>query len=156
RSTHMPRDYLAELNNQQRLAVLHGHKHPKSIFEPLLVIAGAGSGKTKVIASRVAELLSSGVDASRILLLTFSRRASREMVNRAQAMTASRAASATSQFPWAGTFHSVAVKLLRQYGHTIGVSQSFTILDRGDAQDLMGMVRNELDFGDKGTLFPKK
>ncbi|MCX7310246.1 MAG: ATP-dependent helicase, partial [Alphaproteobacteria bacterium] len=145
-----------DLNNQQRKAVLHGKNILPSGSPPLLVIAGAGSGKTKVIAARVAQLLLSGVDPTRILLLTFSRRASREMVNRSQTVTKSNPRAGGSQFPWAGTFHSVAVKLLRQYGRRIGISPSFTIIDRADAEDLMGLVRHDLGLADKSSLFPKK
>ena len=110
----MPREHLAELNKQQRRAVRHGRQYLKMITGPLLVIAGAGSGKTKVIAARVAELLLSGVDPKRIMLLTFSRRASREMVDRVQAVSKTNQRVGGSEFPWAGTFHSVAVKLLRK------------------------------------------
>ena len=152
----MPRDHLAELNKQQRRAVLHGRKLPKMICGPLLVIAGAGSGKTKVIAARVAEILSCGVDPNRIMLLTFSRRAARELVNRVQKVTEHNFQGAYFECPWAGTFHSVAVKLLRKHGRRIGISPSFTIIDSADAKDLIGIVRDDLRVAAKGSLFPRK
>jgi DNA helicase-2/ATP-dependent DNA helicase PcrA len=152
----MAREHLGELNKQQRRAARHGHAVPLMKTGPLLVIAGAGSGKTKVIAARVVELLLSGVDPNRIMLLTFSRRASQEMVNRVNTVAKANLGASGSQFSWAGTFHSVALQLLRRYGRKIGVSPSFTILDRSDAEDLMGMVRDDLDLARRGSLFPKK
>ena len=106
----MSDDHLANLNKQQRKAVVHGCKHPKMKHKPLLVIAGAGSGKTRVIAARVAEILLKGVDPSRILLLTFSNKAAREMVDRVLDVTGRFLRGEHVRFPWAGTFHSVAVK----------------------------------------------
>jgi DNA helicase-2/ATP-dependent DNA helicase PcrA len=107
---------------------------------PLLVIAGAGSGKTNTLAYRVAYLVSSGVDPHRILLLTFSRRAAEEMVRRVGHVL-SRAADARGrrrkvELPWAGTFHSVGARLLREYAERIGLNDSFTIQDRGGLRRL--------------------
>ena len=115
---------------------------------PLLVIAGAGSGKTNTLAYRVAHLVRSGADPQRILLLTFSRRAAAEMERRAGQLLHRALGAATrhgpAALPWAGTFHSVGARLLREYAPRIGLQESFTILDRGDAEDLMSLVRNEL------------
>jgi DNA helicase-2/ATP-dependent DNA helicase PcrA len=152
----MSRRHLKGLNKAQHKAVLHGSGQPKMIDRPLLVIAGAGSGKTKVIAARVAELLCSGVAFDRILLLTFSRKAAREMINRVRGVGAKPPWACARQLPWAGTFHSIAVQLLRRFGDRIGLNPGFTILDRSDSEDLMGLVRQDLGFGNKDAMFPKK
>src|SRR4030095_5010439 len=104
---------------------------------PLLVIAGAGSGKTNTLAYRVAHLVLKGADPHRVLLLTFSRRAAAEMERRAGQHLHRALGAATRQGPgalqWAGTFHSVGARLLREYAARIGLAESFPILDRGDA-----------------------
>jgi DNA helicase II / ATP-dependent DNA helicase PcrA len=152
----MSKRHLKGLNKAQRKAVLHGSGHRQMIDRPLLVIAGAGSGKTRVIAARVAELLCSGVPAERILLLTFSRKAASEMINRVGGVGANSPGGRATQLPWAGTFHSIAGRLLRQYGDRIGLAPRFTILDRSDSQDLMGLVRQDLGLGEQDAMFPKK
>ena len=119
---------------------------------PLLVIAGAGSGKTRTLASRVARLLSDGTDPDRVLLLTFSRRASREMLRRAEHLGASRASARV----WGGTFHAIANRLLRRHGAAVGLAEGFTILDQADACDLLGVVRAEHGLAERGRRFPKK
>ncbi|MEP7063300.1 MAG: ATP-dependent helicase [Betaproteobacteria bacterium] len=114
---------------------------------PLLVIAGAGSGKTSTLAHRVAHLVQQGADLQRILLLTFTRRAAADLERRAarivHASLGMRSGDLPPSLPWAGTFHSVAARLLREYAERIGLSPSFTIHDRGDSQDLMNLVRHE-------------
>ncbi len=132
-----PADPFKDLNPQQRAAVTHGRA-------PLLVLAGAGSGKTLTLAARVARLVLDGADPQR-LLLTFSRRAAQEMSRRAgrrlhQALGL-RATQAAPSLPWAGTFHAVGARLLRAYAPAIGLPEQFSIIDRGDAEDLMGLTR---------------
>ena len=125
-------DYAAALNPQQLAAVTAGDG-------PSLVIAGAGSGKTRTLVYRVAYLIDSGVDASNILLLTFTRKSAQEMLQRAGELIGVR-----SERVCGGTFHSVANMLLRRYGRAIGLEPGFTILDRGDAEDLIALVRSQL------------
>lgn len=117
----------------------------------LRIIAGAGTGKTGTLAARVASLIDSGVDPDRILLLTFTRRAAAEMLDRVGAMTDRRWAGAV----WGGTFHSVANRLLRVNAEPIGLSPSFTVLDGSDVVDLMGLVRAEETDLVKGRRFPR-
>jgi DNA helicase-2/ATP-dependent DNA helicase PcrA len=149
----LPADPFAGLNDAQRSAVDHGDS-------PLLVIAGAGSGKTMTLASRVARLVLDGADPQRVLLLTFSRRAALEMerrvgrvLHRALGQGATQRAPA---LPWSGTFHSVGARLLREYAGRIGLADAFTIHDRGDAEDLMGIVRHELGLAATKNRFPLK
>ncbi len=157
----LPVDYLAELNAQQRTAVEHGvGDHPRVSDSPLLVIAGAGSGKTNTLAYRVAHLVAKGADPQRILLLTFSRRAASELENRAGHVL-SRVLGAGGPrcpvaLPWAGTFHSVGARLLREYATRIGLEPSYSVIDRGDAEDLLSIVRHELGFSATQKRFPKK
>jgi len=119
---------------------------------PLLVVAGAGSGKTRTLASRVAWLIRTGVPADRILLLTFTRRAAGEMVRRAGTLVTSKATGRV----WGGTFHSTANRLLRVHGSAVGLGESFTVLDQADSESLFGVVRTELDVADGKVRFPKK
>lgn len=151
----MEQSYLSSLNPQQRMAVTHGVELDGSIGGPLLIIAGAGSGKTKTLAHRVGHLVAMGFNPERVLLLTFSRRAAAEMITRAQTITATSTKVAT-HFPWAGTFHSVGAKIIREYADQIGVNPSFTILDREDAADLLDLVRHDLDMHLKNKRFPQK
>jgi DNA helicase II / ATP-dependent DNA helicase PcrA len=115
------------------------------------VIAGAGSGKTRTLVYRVAYLIDSGIDPSNILLLTFTRKSAQEMLERAGELIGAR-----SQRVCGGTFHSVANLLLRRYGRSIGVEPGFTILDRGDAEDLIALVRSQLGLNEKDKRFPRK
>ena len=117
----------------------------------LLVVAGAGTGKTKTLASRVARLVAEGQDPDRILLLTFTRRAAREMVRRADSLGASDASKV-----WGGTFHAIGHRLLRQHGPAVGLPPRLSVLDQGDATELFGVVRTDLGFGERGARFPKK
>src|SRR5579859_1064013 len=112
---------------------------------PLLIIAGAGTGKTHTLAHRVAHLVKEGADPSRILLLTFTRRAAEVMIRRAKA-----------RVTWAGTFHSIANRLLRIHGAAIGLEPSFTVLDRSDSADLLNVVRNDLGYAKLPERFPRK
>ena len=151
------RSYLDELNPAQRAAVEYGitgvdATHPSP---PLLIIAGAGSGKTKTLAYRVAHLLLNGIDPDRLLLLTFTRRAAREMTGRVQHIC-TRACRAPQPVRWAGTFHGVANRLLRIYAESLGLAPTFTILDRSDAEDLLNLLRDQLGFSRTSSRFPKK
>jgi DNA helicase-2/ATP-dependent DNA helicase PcrA len=156
-STAEPIDYLARLNPEQRRAVEFGGG---AIAPPLLVIAGAGSGKTNTLAHRVAHLIVNGADPRRVLLMTFSRRAAAEMSRRVERIAAEvlgeRAAVLTDGLFWAGTFHSVGARLLRDYALEIGLDPSFTIHDREDSADLMNLVRHDLGFSRTETRFPAK
>lgn len=153
----MAHDYLADLNEEQRRAVKHGVKDGSSVrARPLLVIAGAGSGKTKTLAHRVAHLVVNGIDPHRILLLTFSRRAAIDMTGRVNRITAAALGTGQMEFPWSGTFHAVGARLLREYANRIGLNPSFTILDRSDAADLMDVVRHDLGLSKKEARFPRK
>jgi DNA helicase II / ATP-dependent DNA helicase PcrA len=147
-------DYLTGLNKEQRRAAEHCESATKA--PPLLVIAGAGSGKTKTLAHRVAHLVVTGVDPSRILLLTFTRRAAEEMTRRVKRITAQALRVQQLALPWSGTFHAIGARLLREYANQIGLKPSFTILDRSDAADLMDLVRHELGYSTKKSRFPKK
>jgi ATP-dependent DNA helicase UvrD/PcrA len=153
----MAYDYLSDHNREQRRAVKHGVKDGSAIdAKPLLVIAGAGTGKTKTLAHRVAHLIVNGVDAHRILLLTFSRRAAVDMTGRVKRITAAALGTRDVDLPWAGTFHAVGARILREYAHRIGLQLSFTILDRSDAADLMDLVRHDLELSKKESRFPRK
>lgn len=160
--------YLSKLNDAQRAAVEHGvgtrnaaaapgasHALPA----PLLVIAGAGSGKTNTLAHRVAHLVLNGADPHRILLLTFSRRAAQEMTRRVGRIAGGIPGAATALahgLTWAGTFHGIGARLLREYAERIGLAPGFTINDREDSADLMNLVRHELGLSAKEKRFPTK
>lgn len=150
-------DYLASLNAGQRAAVEHGDGR---VADPLLVIAGAGSGKTNTLAHRVAHLIVKGADPRRILLMTFSRRAASEMTKRVERIAArvmgDKAAVLTEGLSWAGTFHGVGVRLLRDYALEIGLDPAFTIHDREDSTDLMNLVRHERGLSKTESRFPAK
>lgn len=152
-------DPLGSLNAEQRAAAEHGLDSQARDTRPLLVIAGAGSGKTNTLAHRVANLILHGADPQRMLLLTFSRRAAAEMERRA-GLVLQQVMGMTSKepphLPWAGTFHSIGARLLRDYAGRIGLDESFTIHDRGDAEDLLGLVRHELGFDTTKDRFPRK
>lgn len=156
----MPTDrHLEQLNPAQRLAVTHGVPEggPAVPGPPLLVVAGAGSGKTKTLAHRVAHLVLKGADPARILLLTFTRRAAETMARRAARICAEALGrEAEVELPWAGTFHAVGARLLRLYAGAIGLDPAFTILDRGDAADLLDLVRDELGLAHTDRRFPRK
>jgi DNA helicase II / ATP-dependent DNA helicase PcrA len=119
---------------------------------PLLIVAGAGTGKTSTLAARVADLIRRGVVPHRILLLTVTRRAAAEMIARVARSTTPGVATGV----WSGTFHSVALRLLRIYGGAVGLGPNFTVVDPADAAELMNLVRNDLDLGRSGRRFPTK
>ena len=153
--------YLDALNPNQRLAVEHGvEEGVVSCAQPLLVIAGAGSGKTNTLAHRVAHMIVNGADPRRILLMTFSRRAAAEMTRRVERIgrkvMGDKAAALTNALEWAGTFHGVGARLLREIASQIGLDPTFTIHDREDAADLMNLVRHELGYSKLDSRFPAK
>ncbi|WP_044531028.1 ATP-dependent helicase, partial [Herbaspirillum sp. B65] len=153
-------DPFARLNPQQRAAVEHGSQLPPAQQAPLLIVAGAGTGKTNTLAHRVARLILEGADPQRILLLSFSRRAAADLGRRVGQVIAEvlgLAAGATPpQLPWSGTFHAIGARLLRDYATVIGLEENFTIQDRGDAEDLLGLLRHELGLSATEQRFPLK
>jgi len=149
--------YLETLNPEQRRAVEHGAGGDAA---PLLVIAGAGSGKTNTLAHRVAHLIVNGADPRRILLMTFSRRAAAEMTRRveriARKVLGPDAGVMTDALTWAGTFHGIGARLLRDYSDQIGLDPAFTIHDREDSADLINLIRHELGLSKTEKRFPTK
>ena len=147
---------LATLNAEQRRAVEHGIDDPS----PLLIIAGAGSGKTNTLAHRVAHLIERKADPRRIMLLTFSRRAAAEMTRRVERIAAQarpdQARLIADALSWSGTFHAIGARLLREYAEQIGLDRSFTIHDREDSADLMNLVRHDHGFSKTEDRFPAK
>ncbi|MGI8436825.1 MAG: ATP-dependent helicase [Chthoniobacterales bacterium] len=136
-------DYAAELNPQQHAAVTASPG-------PLLVIAGAGSGKTRTLTYRVAYLLENGVDPRNILLLTFTNKAARQMLDRVANLL-----PVDSSGLWGGTFHSIGNRMLRRHGSALGYSSGFTILDREDQKDLIDTVVSAAGINPKEIRFPK-
>ncbi len=136
--------YQNELNPAQAKAV-------ESVQGAYLVIAGAGSGKTRVLVHRVAYLVGQGVKPEEILLLTFTRRAAEEMLRRASTLLDARCSRVSG-----GTFHSFANRILRKYASLVGLSSNFTILDQSDAEDAVGLVRTKLEFNKSDKRFPRK
>jgi DNA helicase-2/ATP-dependent DNA helicase PcrA len=155
----MSAPYLAKLNSEQRRAVEHGCGSLEDA-SPLLIIAGAGSGKTNTLANRVAHLIVSGCDPRRMMLLTFSRRAAAEMQRRVERIIGqvlgAKAGLMTDALSWSGTFHAIGARLLREYALEIGLSNAFTIHDREDSADLMNLVRHDLGFSKTAKRFPMK
>jgi DNA helicase-2/ATP-dependent DNA helicase PcrA len=148
RSTDLPEpdaaNFAASLNPEQAAAATFGDG-------PLLIVAGAGTGKTRTLVHRVAHLIGRGVSPERILLLTFTRRAAQEMLSRAERLVGS-----ASRKVHGGTFHATAHRLLRRFGAAAGVAPDFSIMDQGDAEDLMQLSRSHLGFADARRRFPKK
>src|SRR6202142_47752 len=154
------------LNPAQRRAATFGApaKDKGITAGPLLIIAGAGTGKTNTLAHRVAHLVLNGVDPARILMLTFTRRAAQDMLRRTQHIVAEVLSdrgklgdrSVMSRLLWADTFHSIANPILRLYAKPLGLQPTFTVLDRSDAADVMDVVRHELGFSQKDKRFPRK
>ena len=152
--------YLSELNGEQRQAVEHDMGVADDDRRPLLVIAGAGSGKTKTLAHRVAHLIVNGADPRRVLLLTFSRRAAAELARRVQRISAqvlgTSSKPVTDALTWAGTFHGIGARLLREFADRVGLASTFTIHDREDSADLMNLVRHRCGFSKTKSRFPTK
>jgi DNA helicase-2/ATP-dependent DNA helicase PcrA len=152
----MTNPLLATLNAEQRRAVEHGDGEAR----PLLIIAGAGSGKTNTLAHRVAHLVVQGADPRRILLLTFSRRAAAEMTRRVERIAAQalqdRAAVMAGGLTWSGTFHAIGARILREYAQAIGLDRAFTIHDRQDSADLINLIRHDIGFSKTEKRFPSK
>jgi len=160
-------EQLGSLNAPQRKAVAYGEPLPGGKgfrAGPLLIVAGAGTGKTNTLAHRVAHLAMSGVDPARILMLTFTRRAAIEMKRRANEIMreafddklGGKAQAISQRLTWSGTFHSVGNRLLRHYAKHVGLDPSFSVLDRSDSADLVDTVRTELGYSGKGQRFPRK
>jgi ATP-dependent DNA helicase UvrD/PcrA len=153
---------LEGLNPAQRRAATYGIGSADGPIRPLLIAAGAGTGKTKTLAHRVARLILAGVDPRRVLLLTFTRRAALEMTRRAQQILAAcrsgrpaRTAEAMP-LPRSGTLHSIGSRLLRRHGAALSLDPAFTVLDRADSADLMDLVRSDLGLARTRSRFPKK
>jgi DNA helicase-2/ATP-dependent DNA helicase PcrA len=138
--------WFEELNPEQRAAV----RHPGG---PLLILAGAGTGKTTTLCGRVAWLVSEGIQPERILLLTFTRRAAREMLQRARALVAM---PGGARGVLGGTFHSVAHHFVRQYATALGLPTGFGVLDPGDAADVLDLLREEHGHAQRRQRFPRK
>ena len=148
-ATSLVTDPFARLASAQAEAVEHGDG-------PLLVLAGAGTGKTTTLAARVARLVADGTDPQRILLLTFTRRAAGEMLSRAGRMVAATGTGASTGRVVGGTFHAIANRLLRRYADRIGLATDFGLLDAADAADLLDMVRDDLGVAKGQSRFPRK
>jgi DNA helicase-2/ATP-dependent DNA helicase PcrA len=154
------------LNPQQRRAATFGTaaKEKGITAGPMLILAGAGTGKTNTLAHRTAHLVLNGVDPARILMLTFTRRAAQEMIRRTQTIVTEVLAdrgkmgdrSVLTRMLWAGTFHSVGNRILRLFAKQLGLDPSFTVLDRADAADLMDVIRHEQGLSSKDKRFPRK
>jgi len=137
-------DYRSLLNQQQYEAVTHFNG-------PVLCIAGAGSGKTRTLIYRVARMLESGIAPDSILLLTFTRKAAANMLERVTTL-----AGVTGNAVAGGTYHSFAANILRKYGQHIGLNPGFSIIDEGDASDIINLIRSEMGFNRKESRFPQK
>jgi DNA helicase-2/ATP-dependent DNA helicase PcrA len=160
---------LSKLNPEQRRAVEHGAPSYAEA-SPLLIIAGAGSGKTNTLAHRVAHLILNGIDPRRMMLLTFSRRAASEMMRRVERIGAAmvavhpgakrslrgRGIFTADALTWSGTFHAVGARILREYAPQIGLDRAFTIHDREDSADLFNLIRHDLGFSRSDRRFPAK
>jgi len=152
-------DYLNRLNPEQRRAAEYGVSRG-GVGGPLLVIAGAGSGKTNTLAHRVAHLLVNGADPRRVLLMTFSRRAAAEMTQRVERIAGrvlgTSSGALAGALDWSGTFHGIAARLLREYAPNVGLDPQFTIHDREDSADLLNIVRHDLGLHESKSRFPAK
>ncbi|HZO23428.1 MAG TPA: ATP-dependent helicase [Steroidobacteraceae bacterium] len=159
--------HLEKLNGPQRKAVTYGEPLPEQKgfrSGPLLIVAGAGTGKTDTLAHRVAHLVINGVDPARILMLTFTRRAAIEMRRRAHEIAKKALNDAlggvsqtiTQRLSWAGTFHSIGNRLLRHYAHHLKLDPQFTVVDRADSADMLDGLRQELGYAAKEQRFPRK
>jgi DNA helicase-2/ATP-dependent DNA helicase PcrA len=149
----MTDSHLVSLYPEQRRAAEHD-------VAPLLIIAGAGTGKTKTLAHRVAHLIVQGVDPRRIMLLTFSRRAAEEMIRRVRAIASDvlleQARLLVDALTWSGTFHAIGTRVLREYADLISLDRAFTIHDREDSADLMNLLRHDRGLAKIDRRFPRK
>ncbi|HET9388994.1 MAG TPA: ATP-dependent helicase [Steroidobacteraceae bacterium] len=159
--------HLEKLNGPQRKAVTFGEALPENKgFKsgPVLIVAGAGTGKTDTLAHRVAHLVINGVDPARILMLTFTRRAATEMRRRAHEIAKKALNDAlggvsqtiTQRLSWAGTFHAIGNRLLRHYARHLKLDPQFTVVDRADSADMLDGLRQELGYAAKEQRFPRK
>jgi DNA helicase-2/ATP-dependent DNA helicase PcrA len=159
----------SELNPQQQEAVNYGlsattmgqTELSNAKHHPLLIIAGAGTGKTNTLAHKTAQLILNGVAPERVLLMTFARRASAELSSRAnriieRTLREKQKAYHPVTLPWMGTFHSIASRLLREHASLIGLDPDFTVMDRNDSADMLDLLRHELGFSGVNRRFPKK
>ena len=153
------------LNSAQRGAATFGTVQAGAGVQagPLLILAGAGTGKTNALAHRTAYLVLNGVDPARVLMLTFTRRAAQEMIRRTDLIVGQALAedgrnerSVASRLTWSGTFHAVGNRILRSFAPQIGLDPNFSVLDRSDAADLMDVVRHEQGLSAKDRRFPRK
>ncbi|MCY4386754.1 MAG: ATP-dependent helicase [Desulfurellaceae bacterium] len=148
----------AESNRPRQFTIDYKHELNPSQYEaattrdgPVLVLAGAGSGKTRTLIFRVARMIEEGIDPASLLLLTFTRRAAEEMIQRAEALMGGRCDKVTG-----GTFHSFANTVLRRYASLLGFANAFTILDRSDSEDAINLIRSRLGLDKKARRFPRK
>ncbi|MCG2633074.1 ATP-dependent helicase [Bradyrhizobium sp. WYCCWR 13023] len=152
---HQNSSALKELNPRQRKAVTYGMEAGTvTQHRPLLIIAGAGTGKTETLAMRTGRLLACGAKPSAILVASFTKRASKELVERAQRAITSTTGNTPMRLPYAGTFHSIAYSLLNEFRTQVDLAERFTALDGGDAVDLMDLVRTRSGAVDKEGAFP--
>jgi DNA helicase-2/ATP-dependent DNA helicase PcrA len=161
-----PTSAFEALNASQRRAATFGTaaKDKGVAAGPLLILAGAGTGKTSTLAHRAAHLLLNGVDPARILTLTFTQRAAQEMIRRTQAVVSQVMAdrgkmgdrSVQSRLLWSGTFHSVGNRILRLFAKHLGLDPGFTVLSRADAAEFMGVIHHDLGFSGKEKRFPRR
>lgn len=154
------------LNKEQQAAVDCAESDTKHNQSPLLIIAGAGTGKTSTLAHKTAQLILNGESPDRILLMTFARRAAAELSSRANRIVEQQLHKQNSQgkkqqhqpikISWMGTFHSISARLLREHANAIGLENDFTIMDRNDSADMIDVIRHELNFTSTVKRFPKK
>lgn len=153
---HAKMSALKRLNSRQRVAVTYGMKNGRARqHRPLLIVAGAGTGKTRVLAIRTSQLVACGAAPDRMFIASFTRKASEELVERARSLIKAELSDGSITLPYAGTFHSIANKLLREFGPEIGLRKSFTVLDSNDARDLMALVTARLEGIDGKETLPK-
>jgi len=149
-----------QLNTKQNEAVNFG-VNSDELMQPLLIIAGAGTGKTNTLAHKTAQVILNGASPERILLMTFARRAAGELSSRTnliieQQLHKEQKKHQPIKISWMGTFHSIAARLLREHANSIGLESDFTIIDRSDSADLIDVIRHELGFTSTENRFPKK
>jgi len=149
------------LNVEQKEAVEYATDKTNKAAQPLLIIAGAGTGKTNTLAHKTAQLILNGVAPERILLMTFARRAAQELASRAnnivvQQLQKSNKKAKHVKLPWIGTFHSIANRFLHIHAESIGLASAFSVMDKADAADMLDLIRHQLGFSNKKQRFPTK